>query len=151
MTAHLIRPALLIAPIVAALALFAIPAIQVSAHAGYDHSSPGDGEVLAVAPTKIDAYFKEEMSRANGLPTLIVVNSSGDTVSSNMALDDNDRKHISADLKADLPDGRYTVIWHNVSAEDSDEAQGAFQFYIGAAPTPVPSSSPGTSAAATTP
>jgi copper transport protein len=131
----LARPALLIAPVAAAFALFLIPAVRVSAHAAYDHSTPGDGEVLAAAPAKIDLFFKEEMQRANGLPTLVVVNGSGDTVSSNATLDDNDRKHISAGLNPGLPPDRYAVIWHNVSADDGDEAQGAFYFYVGTGPS----------------
>jgi methionine-rich copper-binding protein CopC len=143
----LARPALLIAPVVAAFALFLIPAVRVSAHAAYDHSTPGDGEVLAAAPARIDVFFKEETQRANGLPTLVVVNGSGDTVSSNTTLDDNDRKHISADLNPGLPPGRYAVIWHNVSADDGDEAQGAFYFYVGTGPSPSASGSTGTTTA----
>jgi methionine-rich copper-binding protein CopC len=144
----LARPALLIAPIAAALALLLVmPAVHVSAHAAYDHSTPGDGEVVATAPTTITVFFKEEMARGNGLPTLVVVNDSGDTVSSNAALNDDDRTELTADLDPGLPDGRYAVIWHNVSADDGDEAQGAFYFYVGTGPaTTAPAQS---SAAAT--
>jgi len=132
----LARPALLVAPIVAAFALFLIiPAVHVSAHSAYDHSTPGDEEVLATPPAKIEVFFKEEMQRASGLPTLVVVNDSGDTVSSDAVLDDNDRRHLSAGLDPGLPDGRYAVIWHNVSADDGDEAQGAFYFFVGEGPT----------------
>jgi copper transport protein len=132
---------------VAAFALFLTPAVRVSAHAAYDHSTPGDGEVLAAAPARIDVFFKEEMQHANGLPTLVVVNGSGDTVSSNTTLDDNDRKHISADLNPGLPPGRYAVIWHNVSADDGDDAEGAFYFYVGAGPSPSASASTATTTA----
>jgi methionine-rich copper-binding protein CopC len=139
--------ALLIAPVVAAFALFLIPAVRVSAHAAYDHSTPGDGEVLAAAPARIDVFFKEEMQRANGLPTLVVVDDSGDTVSSNSTLDDNDRTRVSADLNPGLPPGRYAVIWHNVSADDGDEAQGAFYFYVGTGPSPSASAATGSTTA----
>jgi methionine-rich copper-binding protein CopC len=144
---RLARPGLLIAPAVAAFALFLIPAVRVSAHAAYDHSTPGDGEVLAAAPARIDVFFKEEMQRANGLPTLVVVNDSGDMVSSNSTLDDNDRTHLSADLNPGLPPGRYAVIWHNVSANDGDEAQGAFYFYVGTGPSASASAAPGSTTA----
>ncbi|HVP05749.1 MAG TPA: copper resistance protein CopC [Dehalococcoidia bacterium] len=147
------RPALAaIAVALAIVALFALHAPRVSAHAGYDHSTPGDGEVVASSPATIDVYFKEEMSRASGLPTLVVVNDSGDEVSSDAALDDNDRTHMSATLDPDLPDGTYTVIWHNVSADDGDEAQGAFYFYVGSGPsatTPAASSGATNTAAPT--
>lgn len=132
-----IHPRLLGASLLATalLAMLAIRAPSVSAHAAYDHSTPGDGEVVATAPTKIDVFFAEEMERANGLPTLVVVGEDGDVVDKGAVLDDNDRTHISAELNADLEDGRYTVIWHNVSADDGDEAQGAFYFYVGTGPS----------------
>jgi methionine-rich copper-binding protein CopC len=134
----------LLLPLAAALAvLLLMPAIGVSAHAAYDHSAPGDGEVVATEPAKIDVYFKENMTRANGLPTLIVVNDAGDKVDAGSALDDNDRTHISDALSPALPAGRYTVIWHNVSADDGEEAQGSFHFYIGGAVTPIPTAAPG--------
>jgi hypothetical protein len=37
-----------------------------------------------------------------------------------------------------LPSGRYTVIWHNLSDDDGDEAQGAFHFYVGEGPGETP-------------
>ena len=46
-------------------------------------------------------------------------------------------------MSPSLPGGRYTVIWHTVSADDGDEAQGSFHFYIGGAVTPVPTAAPG--------
>jgi methionine-rich copper-binding protein CopC len=131
--------AALLLPVAAALAvLLLMPAIRVSAHADYDHSTPADGEAVATAPAKIDVFFKEDITRANGLPTLIVVNDAGDAVDAGSVLDDNDRTHISDALNPGLPAGRYTVIWHTVSADDGAEAQGAFHFYIGGAVTPAP-------------
>jgi methionine-rich copper-binding protein CopC len=134
----------LLLPLAAALAvLLLMPVVRVSAHAAYDHSTPGDGEVVATEPAKIDVYFKENMTRANGLPTLIVVNDSGDKVDAGSVLDDNDRTHLSDALSPSLPNGRYTVIWHNVSADDGEEAQGSFHFYIGGAVIPIPTVAPG--------
>ncbi len=138
------RAVALIVPLATTLAvLLLMPAIRVSAHAAYDHSTPGDGEVVATEPAKIDVYFKENNAKANGLPALIVVNDSGDKVDAGSVLDDNDRTHISDALSPALPDGRYTVIWHTVSADDGEEAQGSFHFYIGGAVTPVPTAAPG--------
>jgi methionine-rich copper-binding protein CopC len=143
------RAAALAATAVALLVLLAVHTPSVSAHARYDHSTPGDGEVVATAPTQIDVYFGEEVARGNGLPTLVVVDDTGDQVDTGAVLDDNDRTHMSAPLNADLPDGRYTVLWHTVSADDGEEAQGAYHFYVGAAPTPVPSSGSSATAAVT--
>lgn len=142
--------------VIALIATFTMNASSVSAHARYDHSTPGDGEVVATAPTKVDVFFAEEVQRANGLPTLFIVDDSGDPVDKGAVLDDTDRTHMSDELNADLPDGRYTVIWHTVSSDDGEEAQGAFHFYVGAAPTLVPSGgapsgTPTASPAASTP
>lgn len=109
-------------------------ATNASAHAGYDHSTPADGEVLAESPERVDVYFGQEMARTGGLPTLIVVNESGDTLSEPSTLDDDDRTHMSAELPPALPEGRYTVLWHTISDDDGEEAQGAFHFFIGEPP-----------------
>jgi methionine-rich copper-binding protein CopC len=131
--------AALFLPLAAGLAvLLLMPAVRVSAHADYDHSTPADGSVVATAPAKIDVFFKEDNARESGLPILVVVSDTGDAVDVGSVLDDDDRKHISDQLNPNLPAGRYTVIWHTKSADDGEEAQGAFHFYIGGAVTPVP-------------
>lgn len=120
-----------------------------SAHARYDHSDPADGATLASSPQRVNVWFAQDVRRAGGLPTLIVVNESGDTVSLNAVLDDNDRTHMYADMPPALPPGRYTVIWHTLSDDDGEEAQGAFHFYVGVSGSPTPATTP--TAAATTP
>jgi hypothetical protein len=82
----------------------------------------------------VDVYFGQEMARSGGLPLLIVVNDSGDQVDLGATLDDADRTHLFAELAPSLPEGRYTVIWHTLSDEDGEEAQGAFHFYVGQPP-----------------
>jgi copper transport protein len=133
---------LVVLAVVAAVAtLGGIP--SAFAHAGYDRSTPGDGEVLAEAPSRVDVYFAQQVARSGGLPTLIVVNEAGDQVDTGAVLDDDDRTHMSAELEDGLGDGRYTVIWHTLSADDDEEAQGAFHFYIGSGPSTGPTSSAG--------
>ncbi len=136
--------ATLIVSLAAALGMLVLlPAVGVSAHAAYDHSTPEADSVVAAAPAQVDVYFKQEMARGNGLPTLTVAADSGDIVSGDSVLDDNDRTHMSVPLDADLPDGRYTVVWHNVSADDGDEATGVFFFYVGSGPEPSVTAPPG--------
>jgi methionine-rich copper-binding protein CopC len=127
----------------AGIAVILLPAAGAAAHADLESSMPADGEVLAESPAAVDAYFSQEMARSEGLPTLVVVNEAGDVLSEESVLDDADRTHISAALPPALPEGRYTVIWHTLSDEDGEEAQGAFHFYVGAGPgeTPPPADS----------
>lgn len=117
-----------------AIAGLAMPASPALAHAYYERSVPAEGEVVAESPETIEIYFSQEMRRSGGLPAAIVVNESGDVVSLEAALSDEDRTLITVDLAPALPDGRYTVIWHNLSDADGDESQGAFHFYVGEGP-----------------
>lgn len=131
------------ASIVAAVMLIGLawlalsPAPGVMAHSGYETSTPGDGETVAEGPEQVDIYFSQEMARSGGLPRAIVVNQAGDQLDLGATLDDDDRTHVSVDLPPLLPEGRYTVIWHSLSDEDGEEAEGAFHFFIGQAAQPT--------------
>jgi len=106
-----------------------------SAHANYDRSEPADGAVVAEPPERVDMWTTQEMSRSGGLPVMTVVNESGDVLNEDGAvLDDDDRTHVFAELPPSLPEGRYTVIWHTLSDEDGEEAEGAFHYYVGEGP-----------------
>ena len=130
------------------VAAAALAVASVEAHAYYERSEPADGAVLAESPLRVEVWFSQEMRRSGGLPTLEVVNFAGDVLSEPAVLDDDDRTHVSAALPPSLPNGRYTVIWHNLSDEDNDEARGAFHFYVGEGPdtaseiAPTPSAGP---------
>ena len=136
--------------IAVALALAALFVASVEAHGRHQGSEPADGAVLAESPPSVDVWFSQELRRADGLPTLDVVNAAGDVVSEPAVLDDDDRAHVSAALPPSLPNGRYTVIWHTLSDEDGEEARGAFHFYVGEGPdtaseialTPTPTAPP---------
>jgi methionine-rich copper-binding protein CopC len=126
------------------------------AHAAYESSNPGDGETVAEPPEQVEVFFSQELARSGGLPSLIVVNEAGDQVDLGATLDDADRTRVVVDLPPGLPEGRYTVIWHTLSDEDGEEAQGAFHFFIGepTGETPSPpgeTTPPPTDAPATTP
>ena len=141
----------LAAVLAAAGAIFLAAAGPASAHADLESSTPAEGEVLTESPAVVDAFFSQEMARSGGLPVFLVVNEAGDVLSEEAVLDDNDRTHISAALPPALPDGQYTVIWHSLSDEDGEEAQGAFHFYVGQGPgeTPEPGNGAATPAAST--
>lgn len=128
---------------VAVVAGLALPAGSAMAHADYNRSVPAENEVVAESPETMEVYFTQEMRRSEGLPSVFVVNESGDTVSTESTLSDEDRTLVSVELPPALPNGRYTVIWHSLSDEDGEEANGAFHFYVGEGPsdgqeTPAP-------------
>lgn len=120
---------------IALLAGLALPAGSASAHSDYDHSIPAENEVVSESPETVQVYFKEEMRRTGDLPNVFIVNEAGDTVSTESVLDDEDRTHVAVTLPPALPNGQYTVIWHTLSDDDGEEAQGAFYFYVGEGPS----------------
>jgi len=128
--------------IAVALLTALIHASGAAAHARYESSTPADGETVAESPAQIEVVFNQELSRSGGLPTMVVTNDAGDVIAEGAVLNESDRTRITVEVPPSLPEGRYTVIWHNISDEDGDEAQGAFHFFIGgaaASATPVPS------------
>ena len=146
MTAAMRRPVLwlpIVALAVAAIAGLASQADSAMAHADYESSAPAEDEVVPESPETVDVFFSQEMRRSGGLPEAFIVNEAGDTISTGSELNDDDRKHIVITLAPALPNGRYTVIWHTLSDEDGEEANGAFHFYVGEGPsgdgdTPAP-------------
>ena len=125
-----------VAFVLAGLALNAGPAY---AHAKYESSTPGDGAAVAESPETVEVTFTQEMRRAQGFPTATVVNESGDIVSLDTTLSDDDRTLLIIDLAPSLPHGRYTVIYHVLSDADGDDSQGAFHFFVGELTDETPS------------
>lgn len=126
-------------PLLAAFAFLfaglALPASPANAHGRYEDSVPAQDEVVPQSPETVDVYFSQELRRSGGLPDVFIVNEAGDTVTTDSQLDDEDRKHVVVTLPPALPNGRYTVIWHTLSDQDGEEAQGAFHFYVGEGPS----------------
>lgn len=135
--------------VVAALLVALSSSSGASAHARYVSSTPADGETVAESPAQVEAVFAEEMGRSGGLPTMVVVSDSGDVIAEEAILNDDDRTRMTIELPPSLPEGRYTVIWHNVSDSDGDEAQGAFTFNVGASASQTPAAASPTGGAAT--
>ncbi|MEX2159790.1 MAG: copper resistance protein CopC [Dehalococcoidia bacterium] len=120
---------------IAAFAALAIPA-SVSGHADYESSTPARDEVVQTAPPQVDVFFTQEVFRQEGANYVRVFNDSGDQVSEgDGVIDDDDRTHISTDLPADMPAGRYIVQWQTLSDTDGDDDTGAFCFYVQTEPT----------------
>jgi methionine-rich copper-binding protein CopC len=105
-------------------------------HAGYDSSDPGRNEIVPEAPERVDVFFKQDVVKREGAFYVRVFDeieaqvSDGDGV-----VDDDNRRHISTELPADLGPGKYIVEWMTTSDEDGEADDGAFCFYVGVEPT----------------
>lgn len=136
------------APLLALLAaLLLVSAAR--AHAEYARSEPGAGAVVAVAPTRVDIWFTQDLFKREGENWIRVTGPGGDEVQTGEALvDDDDRRHMSVALQAELPPGEYTVAFRTLSIDDGDDFEGSFNFTLdpqaqttstpmSAAPTPT--------------
>ena len=110
------------------------------AHSRYDHSTPGQGEVVQTSPPRVDIYTVQEMAKQQGAYAITVERNdsgtpgqrvdTGDTV-----IDDANRKHFSVGLQPNQQPGRYVVSFKNVSDQDGEADHGQFAFYVGTGPT----------------
>jgi methionine-rich copper-binding protein CopC len=108
------------------------------AHARYDHSSPGIGQVLQTAPTAVNIYTAQDMRKTAGANEITVTGPDGTRVDDgNTIVDDANRRHFSVGLSANLPNGRYVVSFKTLSDEDGEMDHGSFAFYVGTQPTPA--------------
>lgn len=110
----------------------------VQAHAGYDRSNPPANASLASGkmPERVQVWFTEKLEAR--FSELSVVDKTGQRVDagdSKVPAEMPDSLVIS--LKPNLPDGAYTVIFNNVSAEDGHAVKGSFAFLVGAGELPL--------------
>jgi methionine-rich copper-binding protein CopC len=137
----------LFATTVAALLVIGIlSAGNVSAHAELDRSNPAADATVQGSPDLVEIWFTEEIAEGSKIE---VADATGQTATKDVAkldLFDPDRKHLTVELKPDLPNGVYTVTWTSISAEDGDTESDTFTFTIQGSGTPV--ASPVASAAA---
>ncbi|MGI8550361.1 MAG: copper resistance CopC family protein [Dehalococcoidia bacterium] len=129
MTRFLLLPAL-----VSVLSL--LHAAVALAHAHYDHSTPGIGQVMPAAPSRVDIYTDSEMRKIAGANLITVSGVDGNQVDDgNTTVDDADRQHFFVALKPNLPAGRYVVAFQTLSDADGDTDHGRYAFYVGSGPT----------------
>ncbi len=107
---------------------------DVSAHTGYDHSSPGKSESVDEPPERVELWFTAALMTGER-QRLWVENEDGEEVASYEGeVSPEEPTKLSVPLPDDLPDGRYTVNWY-VRAADGMFAEGAYRFYVGVQPT----------------
>ena len=99
------------------------------AHANLVRSEPSANSTLGASPDRITLRFTEPMEAR--FSEIQVLNSTGSRVDNeDSTVDANDLTVMSVSLSS-LPDGTYTVAWHNLSTIDGHTLRGAFAFSIG--------------------
>lgn len=118
-------------------ATLALPGIALG-HALPQSSTPGAGSTLTTPPSQVSIIFGERPDP--NLSTIKVLDTTGAVVTSGPTAPVPGKPlELAVPLKADLPNGVYTVAWRTVSAVDGHLASGSFAFGIGVAP-PAPGS-----------
>ena len=130
---------------IAALALAALmPGGDAAAHAAYASSEPAFGAVLERAPERISLTFSQELFRREGANAIEWAAAAGGEAgdfsdAGEVEISNADRRTMSVALpaggRADWGEGRFVVRWRNLSADDGDEDNGEFPFYVGRSPT----------------
>ena len=128
---------------IAALALAALmPGGDAAAHAAYASSEPAFGAVLERAPERISLTFSQELFRREGANAIEWAAADGGEAgdfsdAGEVEISNADRRTMSVALPAggDWGEGRFVVRWRNLSADDGDEDNGEFPFYVGRSPT----------------
>lgn len=116
----------------------AVPVAQ--AHANYAHSLPAANASLpsGQSPTQVQVWFTEDLEmRFSELQVVDKDQKRVDTGSTKS--DPTDPRSMIIGLKPNLPDGAYTVIYKNASAEDGHIVKGNFSFLVGAGTLPTSS------------
>jgi len=128
--------ALALALAIAGVAVMATPRAAL-AHAAYESSSPSFGEVLEASPAAIELRFTQELFRRQGANTITLTDADGGTQAlGETVVENDDRRRLTAAVLSALPRGRYLVSWTNLSADDGDDDDGVYPFYVGRDPTP---------------
>lgn len=109
------------------VALLALSAPPVFAHAFPDHSLPAVGSTVSPAPTELRIWYTQKIEPA--FSKVEVHDASGTQVDQGDAkVDAQDQTLLRVSLKP-LPPGSYKVDWHVVSV-DTHPTEGNFTFTV---------------------
>jgi methionine-rich copper-binding protein CopC len=109
---------------------------EAAAHAAYVESTPGYAEELSTSPEAVSVRFTQDLFRRDGANTITVTGEDGSVVAVGEPVVDNaDRRRLSVAVLGSLAPGRYVVSWTNLSADDGDDDDGRYPFYVGRSAT----------------
>jgi len=102
------------------------------AHASLVRSTPTAGAALDQSPNYVEIEFSEQVALAQS--DIRVLDASGDRVDeADTHAVDTVPVTLRVTLRANLPEGTYTVVWRNLSDVDGHTQSGSFVFFIGEA------------------
>ncbi|MDA0301961.1 MAG: copper resistance protein CopC, partial [Chloroflexi bacterium] len=132
----------------ALLAAFALPGIA-GAHANIDRAEPAPDSILASGPRMVHIWFTEPLApNASGIQVLDSRSRRVD--SDDSRVDPSDPRLMMVSLPP-LPNGTYTVAWHNTSTVDGHPLRGTYAFSVGEAPPPGTSGASASTTSAVSP
>lgn len=121
----------------ALLALLAWNLPKASAHASYERSNPPANASLPAGqlPAQVQVWFTERIEP--NFSELSIFDKNGNRIDAgDSRVAPGDPKSLIISLKPGLPDGPYTVVFKNASAEDGHIVSGSFAFLVGAGELP---------------
>jgi copper transport protein len=101
----------------------------VHAHANLVRAVPAPQTVLQQAPERVTLWFTEPI--APGLSTIQVLNAHGERVDNGVSTVEPSDLMVMSMVLHPLPEGTFTVVWHNLSTIDGHKVQGSFVFSVG--------------------
>ncbi|MHC6594259.1 copper resistance CopC family protein [Arthrobacter sp. C152] len=115
----------------ATAAFLMVPAAAAQAHDVLEASEPASGSTVHSVPDKIGLTF-DHTPIAIGSVVRVEDATGTDQADGPVVIVDN---HVTQAVKAEAPDGKYTVVWRVVSS-DGHPIEGTFTFTADAASTP---------------
>lgn len=122
-----------------------VPAAAAQAHDVLESSDPADGSTVHTVPAKVGLTF-DHTPIAIGSIVRVKDPSGTDQADGSVEIIDN---HVTQAVKANAPQGKYTVVWRVVSS-DGHPIEGTFTFTADAASTNTGASASAPAAAANT-
>ena len=111
---------------------------RASAHAKLTGSTPADGSLVQAGLTQVTLTFDDDLSPEQS--NAQILQNDGKSVAGTTSLvDKTDRKKVTIQTSP-LAEGKYSVKWHAVSADDNASTDGTFGFTVSASGSATPSS-----------